>query len=67
MMVGVSIILNNLRVSAMLWSGKIVYESIRERECENPVMTFPIKKRINTELFIDRAAAALYIRETWDH
>jgi len=24
---------------------------------ENPVMTFPIKKRINTELFIDKSAA----------
>jgi len=27
-----------------------------EGSCENPVMTFPIKKRINTELFIDRMA-----------
>jgi len=27
---------------------------------ENPVMAFPIKKRINTELFIDRKAT-LYI------
>jgi len=24
---------------------------------ENPVTTFPIEKRINTEMFIDRAAA----------
>jgi len=32
---------------------------------ENPVMTFPIKKIINTELFIDRTAAALYMGETW--
>jgi len=30
---------------------------------ESLVMTFPIKKRINTEMFIDRTAA-LYIRET---
>jgi len=30
---------------------------------ENPVMTFPIKLRINTELFIDRLVA-LYIGET---
>jgi len=28
-----------------------------EKEWENPVMTFPIKKRINTSLFIDRTAA----------
>jgi len=34
------------------------------KECvENSVMTFPIKKRINTELFIDRAAAR-YTGET---
>jgi len=32
--------------------------------CESPVMTFPIKKRINTELFIDRTAA-LNIKENW--
>jgi len=31
---------------------------------ENPVMTFPIKKRVNTELFIYRMAA-LYIAESW--
>jgi len=30
------------------------------RLCENPVMTFPIKKIIDTKLFIGRAAA-LYI------
>jgi len=30
---------------------------------ENPAMTFRIKKRINTELFIDRTTA-LYIDET---
>jgi len=29
---------------------------------ENPVMTFPIKKRINTELFIDKRAS-LYIQK----
>jgi len=28
------------------------------------MMTFPIKKRINTELFIDRTVA-LYIGEAW--
>jgi len=27
-----------------------------EKMIENPVMTFPIKKRINTELFIERRA-----------
>jgi len=31
--------------------------------CENPAMTFPIKKRISTEMFIDRTAA-LYIEES---
>jgi len=31
---------------------------------ENPVMTFPIKDEINTELFIDRVVA-LCIGETW--
>jgi len=30
---------------------------------ENPVMTFPIRKRIKTELFIDRTSA-LYLGET---
>jgi len=30
------------------------------RACKNPVMTLPVKKRINTELFIDRTTA-LYI------
>jgi len=34
-----------------------------ERVCENPVMTFTIKKRFNTVLFIDRIAA-LYIGNT---
>jgi len=33
----------------MLWSG--------QRRDENPVMTFPIKKRIETEIFIGRNAA----------
>jgi len=27
---------------------------------ENPALTFPIKKRINTKLFIDRRAELLY-------
>jgi len=27
---------------------------------ENPVTTFPIKKRINTELFIDKRPALIY-------
>jgi len=30
---------------------------IRETYLENPVMTFPIKKRIQTELLIDRTTA----------
>jgi len=34
-----------------------------ERVCENPIMAFPIKKRINTELFID-STTAIYIGET---
>jgi len=29
---------------------------------ENPVMTFPIKNRINTELFIDRTAAPFQLK-----
>jgi len=32
--------------------------------CENPEMTFPIKKRIKTELFIDETAS-IWIGETW--
>jgi len=36
---------------------------LNESVCENPVMTVPIKKRINTELFIERTAA-FYIGET---
>jgi len=31
-------------------------------ECdENPVLTFPIKKKLNTELFIDPVAALLIV------
>jgi len=33
-----------------------------EKTCGNPAMTFPIKKRIYTELFIDRTTA-LYRRD----
>jgi len=29
----------------------------------NPIMTFPIKKRINTELFIDGNRNFLYMRD----
>jgi len=29
----------------------------------NPVMTFPIKKRINAELFIDKTAALYIIKD----
>jgi len=50
---------NKLKVT--LNNGAVVW---RERMCENPMMTFPIKKRIHTELFIDRTAA-LYILESW--
>jgi len=32
---------------------------------ENPVMTFSIQKRINTELFIDERAA-LYIQKSFE-
>jgi len=35
-----------------------------ERTSGNPPMTFPIKKRISTELFIARTAAH-YIGEIW--
>jgi len=34
------------------WSEENVCVGLRGR-VENPVLTFPIKKRINTELFID--------------
>jgi len=45
-----------------IWSEKIVCLGERER-VENPVMTFPIKKRTDTKLLLDRLAA-LYIGET---
>jgi len=31
-------------------------------ESGNPLMTFPIKKRINTELFIDRKQESYYTK-----
>jgi len=34
----------------------------RKRRAKIPVKTFPIKKRINTELFIDRKWGALYTK-----
>jgi len=34
-----------------------------ERTCGKPAMKFPLEKRINTELLIDRTAA-LYVGET---
>jgi len=46
----------------MLWSEENVC-IWDERMCENPVMTYPTRKRISTELLIDRTAA-LYIGET---
>jgi len=33
------------------------FAELHESKIGNPMMTFPIKKRINTEPFIDRAAA----------
>jgi len=36
----------------MLWSAEFEWA-----EMQNPWTTFPIKKRINTDLFIDRMAA----------
>jgi len=42
----------------MLWSE----DSVRD-EMQNPVVTCPIKKTINTELFIDRKGNILW----WDH
>jgi len=47
--------------TVLQWSGE--RECWVERTCGNPEMTFPIKKRINTELFNERTAA-LYIRKT---
>jgi len=52
-----------LYASAVLWSGEPVY-GLDECVCENPVMTLPIKKRISTELFINRTEA-LYIGVIW--
>jgi len=41
--------------SVVLWFEKIVCMYRDERTYfENPVMTFPINKRIDTEIFIDR-------------
>jgi len=37
----------------VLWSGESACE-LDESVCENSVMNFQIKKRINAELFIDR-------------
>jgi len=44
----------------VLKAGRIKLED--DEICGNPVMTFPIQKRINAELFIDRTAAQ-YILE----
>jgi len=49
-------------VSAVLCSGESVV-FWKERTCGNPVMTFPIKKKFNIELFIDETAA-LFKRKT---
>jgi len=49
-------------VSAVLRSEERVY-CWGERTCEKPVMIFPIKKRINTDLLIDERAV-LYTGET---
>jgi len=50
------------------WKLISVCSAVVWRECllrwKNPVMTFPLKKRINTELFIVRIRDALYIGET---
>jgi len=43
---------------AVVWRKRVSLDA-------NPVMTIPIKKRINTELFIDRTAA-LYIAKWSD-
>jgi len=37
--------------------GAVVRRVLDERTCENPAVTFPIKKKINTELFIHKTAA----------
>jgi len=46
----------SLIAGVVLWSR----ECVGIRAYKNPVMTFPIKKRINTELMIGRMAA-LYL------
>jgi len=48
--------------STVLWSEESSQDGSWKNE--NPVMSFPIKRRINTDLFIDRMAA-LYLVESW--
>jgi len=43
---------HNSECSVVVWRES-VWE-LDESACENPMMTFPFEKRINTELFIDR-------------
>jgi len=50
---------NRVRLGALNLASVHVRVNVR-----NPVMTFPIKKRIYAELFIDERAA-LYIGENW--
>jgi len=50
-------------LTASAGCGLKKYVRVNEWMCENPVMTWPIKKRIYDGLFTDRMAA-LYIAET---
>jgi len=52
-----------LLASVVLWSEDSVCTESREHVREKPRMTIPIKKRIDTGLFIDRMTA-LYLGET---
>jgi len=52
------------RGTNLLKADRMNYVLIKANVCENPTMTFTIKKSINMELFIDRMAA-LYIVDGW--
>jgi len=42
------------KCGGVVWRERVSWE---KRTCGNPVMTFPIKERINTDLFSDKMAA----------
>jgi len=56
----VSKVSKSSKCCTVVWREWLCWE---ERTCGSPVLTFPIEKRMNTKLFIDRMAP-LYIGET---